>query len=188
MSYALLPRALCLIPLAMSFVWSCTKAESDSAKGGTFSTESLPNQLKIENEALGLTRNAKLLGYSNPERAANDLMTQTVTPVFGNSLADGISSLKYRISSLELCGRTDGSRGDACNERPFSLYREPGTGDYDSFVPGSPAVSAFTGWTDFMKKSSLEDLIGTVTYTDTQIGTYEAVIFTEVLKSMPKSS
>ncbi len=179
MSLVFLPRTFCLLPLAMSFVWSCTKTESDTAsatQGGTLSTVSLPNQLVIENEALGLIRNAKLLGNSNPERVAQGLMTQNVTPVFGNSLADGISALKYRISNLELCGKTDGSRGDACTERPFSLYREPGTGDYDTFVPGSAAVSAFTGWTDFIKKGSLEDLIGKVTYTDTQVGTYEAVI------------
>jgi hypothetical protein len=167
-----------VIPVAVSCAWSCTKSDSESKSkdGGTMTTVGLPNQLNINSESLGLIKNAKLLGNPPPTAALQTLAADTAA-IFGHSLADGIKSLKYRISSMELCGVADGSRGDACNERPFSIYSEDRTtSEYDSFVPGSAAVSSFSAWTDFMKKGSLEDLVGKVTYTDTAIGSYEAVI------------
>ncbi len=165
------------LTLAATLAFSCSKSEDakeTSSAGGTMSTVALPNQLNIQNETLGLTRNAALL--KNPRVAAAGLSMVDAAAVFGHSLADGIVSLKYRISSMELCGKSDGSKGDACDSGPFQIYGEEGTGDYDTFVPGAASVKNFTGWTDFMKKGALEDLIGKVTYTDTQVGTYEAVI------------
>jgi hypothetical protein len=138
---------------------------------------SLPNQLNIASESLGLIKNAQILGNPIPTETLQTLTTADSATIFGHSLADGIKSLKYRVSTMELCGASDGSRGDACNERPFSIFSEDlNNSDYDTFVPGSAAVSSFTGWTDFMKKGALEELIGKVTYTDTAIGSYEAVI------------
>jgi hypothetical protein len=172
-----------MMPLAVACTWSCSKSDSESesdakaAQGGTMATMSLPNQLNIASESLGLIRNAKLLGNPFPQETLQALTTADSSTIFGHSLADGIKSLKYRVSTMELCGASDGSRGDACDERPFSIYSEElNNSDYDTFVPGSAAVTSFTGWTDFMEKGALEELIGKVTYTDTAIGSYEAVI------------
>lgn len=169
-----------VMPVAIACVWSCSKSESTadstSKEGGTMSTISLPNQLNIESESLGLIKNARLLGNPIPKNALQAL-TADASSIFGHSLADGIKSLQYRISSMELCGEHDNSKGDACNARPFSIFTEDRSkSDYDTFVPGSAAASSYTGWTDFMKKGALEELVGKVTYTDTAIGTYEAVI------------
>jgi hypothetical protein len=178
MTHAAMLRRLWVIPGLVSCAWACTKSESDtkSNEGGTMSTVGLPNQLNINSEGLGLIKNAKLLGNPFPNQALQALADDAST-IFGHSLADGIKSLKYRISSMALCGETSETNGDSCDARPFSIYSEDqSTADYDTFVPGSAAVSNFTGWTDFMKKGSLEDLVGKVTYTDTAIGSYEAVI------------
>ncbi len=140
------------------------------------STVALPNQLNIQSEALGLIRNAKLLGTPPPQAALQALNNFSATGAFGHSLADGIKSLKFRISAMTLCGETDGSKGDACNSRPFGIFSEGVAGDYDGFVPGSAAVNDFTAWTDFMKKGAFEELVGKVTYSDPQVGTYDSVI------------
>jgi hypothetical protein len=175
MSQAIMMRRMWVMPVAVICAWSCTKSEK-SKEGGTMSTVGLPNQLNIDSESLGLIKNARLLGNPPPTAALQALAADPAT-IFGHSLADGIKALKYRISNMELCGVSDGSRGDACNDRPFTIYSEDrSASEYDTFVPGSDAVSNFSGWTDFMKKGSLEDLVGKVTYTDTAIGSYEAVV------------
>ncbi|WP_141731851.1 hypothetical protein [Oligoflexus tunisiensis] len=158
------------LALLAVLVVSCSKKSDDEGKGGTMSTMALGNALAIEDESLGLQRNMQLLGVKAPQ-----LVTDS-SEIFGHSLADGITALKYRISSMELCGRSDGSTGDACNERPFSLFSSQDFADYDTFVPTDPSAASFTGWTDFMTPGSLKDLVGTVSYTDTHVGTYEAVI------------
>ncbi|MDQ3235730.1 MAG: hypothetical protein M3Q07_28300 [Pseudobdellovibrionaceae bacterium] len=182
MTYASKIRRIWVMPVAVSCLWSCTSAESDadskSGAGGTMSTVALPNQLNIESESLGLIRNAKLLGNPAPEAALRALKNLDAAGTFGHSLADGIKSLSYRIAGMTLCGETDGSKGDACNNRPFSIYHESEAerGNYDTFVPGDAAVTSFTKWTDFMKDGAIEELVGTVTYTDTEVGTYDSVI------------
>ncbi len=180
MSHASHLNRIWVMPLAIASAFSCAKSETESnsksEEGGTMSTIGLPNQLNIESESLGLIKNARLLGNPRPVAALRALVADA-SGTFGHSLADGIKSLQYRISNMELCGDHDGSRGDACNARPFTIFSEDrSTSDYDTFVPGSAAVSNFTAWTDFMKKGSLEELVGKVTYTDTAIGSYEAVI------------
>jgi hypothetical protein len=176
MSQTIMLRRMLVLPAAVAFAWSCSKSDSKSKNGGTMTTVGLPNQLNINSESLGLIKNAKLLGNPVPTSALKALAEDPAT-VFGHSLTGDIKALKYRISNLELCGVSDGSRGDACNERPFSIYTgDRSTSDYDTFVPGSDAVSSFSAWTDFMKKGSLEELVGNVTYTDSAIGSYEAVI------------
>jgi hypothetical protein len=168
------------LPLTLSLVVACSPksdSDEDGKQGGTVTTVAIPNQLSIEGESLGLIRNAKRMGIKNFQLPSALQSGGGPAAAFGHSLADGIKSLKYRISGMNLCGEIAVGRGDSCGARPFPIYNENrDTANYDEFVPSSDAAASFDQWTDFMKKGSIEELVGKVTYSEGNVGAYQAVI------------
>jgi hypothetical protein len=161
--------AFCCLFLACKGKRSSDENDSNSGskgEGGKVKTVALGGKTKLSAAQLGLV--GKNL----------NLTEEDIQLIYGQSEADDIVSLKYRLIAATLCGVQDGSRGDACNDRPLKLFQEtnPSPTEYEKFVPGSSQVASFTDWVDFMKAGEVAKKMGSVTYTEGNIGKYTSVI------------
>lgn len=155
------------IVVALASAYACGKKSSDTnespgqGEGGTLETKFAPTKLTSSSNLTGEDTAANLSGSSS---------------IFGQSAPDAFTSAKFRVSAMTLCGKVSATGGDACEQRPWQIFKggEESTNEYNEFVPAK--ALDFKDWIDFLNPSSTAKLASKATYNESFVGSYEAVI------------
>ena len=143
--------------------------KTDKKKGGTLTTKFATTKLTLQAQTLAINLLNNIPGFSG-------LSLTSVASPHGQSEIDAFTSAKFRVSGITLCGEVDESKGDACQQRPWEIFGEKDRTalPYDSFIPS--IADTYDGWTDFLDPASTAKLSSDLTYTEQQVGSYNAVV------------
>ena len=145
------------------------KGKNDKKKGGTLTTKFAATKLTLQAQTLAFDLLNSIPGFS-------DFSLTSVASPHGQSEIDAFTSAKFRVSGITLCGEVDESKGDTCQQRPWEIFGEKDrtTSPYDGFIPS--IADTYDGWTDFLDPASTAKLSSNLTYSEQQVGSYNAVV------------